>query len=460
MKVLVCIRQSVSGEINPFDACALEAALQIEDADVEILSMGPGKSVDFLKGLTRLGAKKAILLSDTKFAGADTLATAYTLSLAVKKLAPHLILCGRQTIDGDTGQVGPELSVLTGYKLIANAMSINAKSSSVTVKNRNGEVITSEYPALLTVEKINNLRLPSIRSKIGEVLVWSAEDLKADSERCGLNGSPTKVLKTFENQKDRRKCTFINENELEKIIAEALNKQRVEIPKTDVKNKLKNVWIIGDAPRQMAETISDDIKAVPIDEPNNLAKLIEKEKPNVVLWASDFISKSVAPQVAAILKLGLCADCTALETDGNDLFMYRPAFSGNIIAKIRSTTMPVMATVRTAEKENTPIIVGVGMGAKANLDKVKNFAEKLGADIVSSRLMVDHDYFPYEKQVGLTGKSVSPKVYIAMGISGAVHHIAGVRSSDTIIAINSDRQAEIFEYSDFGIVADIGDVLK
>ena len=83
MKIVVCIRQSVSGEINPFDACAYEAALKIPNAEITLLSMGPEKTYDFLLGLTRLGAKKAVLLSDKAFAGSDTLATSYTLSLAI-----------------------------------------------------------------------------------------------------------------------------------------------------------------------------------------------------------------------------------------------------------------------------------------------------------------------------------------------------------------------------------------
>ena len=122
MKILVCVKQTVSGEMNPFDACAYEAALQIPNAEVVLLSMGPEKSKDFLLGLTRLGARSAYLLCDRAFAGADTLATSYALSLAIKKIKPDLVICGRQTIDGDTGQTGPSLSVQAGLTLIKNVM--------------------------------------------------------------------------------------------------------------------------------------------------------------------------------------------------------------------------------------------------------------------------------------------------------------------------------------------------
>ncbi len=452
MQIVVCVRQSVSGEINPFDACCYEAALKVDNAEVILLSMGPQKSFQLLKDLTRLGAKKGILLCDNAFAGADTLATAYTLSLAVKLLKPDLIFCGRQTIDGDTGQVGPELSVLTGYNLVTNAMALSTDKNSITVINRNGETISSKYPTLVTIERINNLRLPSIRSKVGEVEIWNAETLDADLSRCGLVGSPTKVLKSFENIQDRRKCTFIEPKVLFDVINASLKTKKVKsLQKTEGK-LLKNLWVIGESPLEMAKTVSDDIRVIPLDDANSLAMRIKEEKPNVVLWGSDTKSKTIAASVAAMLQLGLCADCTELETDGEELYMYRPAFSGNVIAKIVSTTLPKMATVRTVQSENAPITVGVGYGVKENVKDVLKFAKELCADVVASRLMVDHDYFPYSQQVGLTGKTISPDVYIAVGISGAVHHIAGIRSSGTIIAINPNKDADIFKYADYGIV--------
>jgi len=370
MKVLVCVRQSVSGEINPFDACAYEAALGIANAEVILLSMGPLKSFEFLKGLTRLGAEKAVLLSDKAFAGADTLATSYTLSLAVNKIKPDLIICGRQTVDGDTGQVGPELAVLTGYNLITNVMSLEVSSTGIRVENRDGEKLESDFPTLITIERINNLRFPSIRSKVKEVEVWDAEALNADINRCGLNGSPTRVLKTFENLQDRRKCKFIKAEDLSSVIEHSLKKEKIKILLNETDKKLKKVFSIGESPLEMAKTVSDDVKVVSMDSAENLCELIKKENPNAVIWGSDTKSKTVSAKVAATLKLGLCADCTSLETDGEDLFMYRPAFSGNIIAKIKSTTKPAMATVRTVQPENAPITVGIGYGAKENLEKV------------------------------------------------------------------------------------------
>ena len=200
-RIVVCIRQGLDGEISPFDASAYEAALRFRDAEVMLLSMAAMSAKDFLLHLTRLGAKKAILLSDKAFAGADTLATAYTLSLAVKKLSPDIVLCGRQTLIGDTGQTGAMLSAFADLSLVTNAMGIEEISENeLSVETRSEGKITVSTPALICVEKIHTLRLPRLRSKLGELEVLSAEDIGADITRCGLAGSPTRVLQSFENQ--------------------------------------------------------------------------------------------------------------------------------------------------------------------------------------------------------------------------------------------------------------------
>ena len=221
--------------------------------------------------------------------------------------------------------------------------------------------------------------------------------------------------------------------------------------------KLDKVFIIGEGPRPFAETISDDITVLPLTNAADLAQKITELSPNAVLWGSDSISKKVSAQVAAMLNLGLCADCTLLETDGEELYMYRPALSGSVIAKIVSRTKPAMATVRTTDG-GADIMVAAGYGVKDSIDIVRSFAERYSAEMVTTRKAVDNDILPYNMQVGLTGKAVSPLVYIAVGVSGAVHHIAGMQKSGTIIAINPDKDAQIFDYADYGIVANIEDI--
>lgn len=461
MRILVCIRQGLDGEINPFDACAYEEALRVKDAEVVIISMGPLSVKDFLLRLTRLGTKRAILLSDRAFSGADTLATAYTLSLAVKRLAPDYVFCGRQTLVGDTAQTGAMLSVYAEMGLVTNVMSVcSINEVQITCKTRDMGEISAPSPALITVERINSLRLPSIRSKMGEVEIWSANDIEADVSRCGLAGSPTRVLETKGNSSGRRRCTYIDPSELSGVIFDAVNKLAQEtLQTTPSEKKLKKVISIGEAPLEYAKTVCDNPVIVPISTVEEMTQIIKNEEPDAVIWASDSLSKQVSAQVAAKLNLGLCADCTSLSTDGESLFMVRPALAGSVVARIKSQTIPAMATVRTTQKDTADILVGVGYGARENIDKIKEFAEKIGAEITATRKMVDNDYLPYDMQVGLTGRMVAPSVYVAVGISGAVHHIVGIERSGTIIAINPDKDAPIFDYADYGIVASVDEAL-
>ena len=454
MKIVVCVKQSADGEINPFDASAYETALGIDGAEITLLSMGPEKTAPFLEGLTRLGAESAVLLCDRAFAGADTLATSYALSLAIKRLCPDFVFCGRQSVDGDTGQVGPSLAVRLEFSLVTNVMSLKNAENGLSYTDRLGNGGNITAPAVITLEKSRRLRLPSIRSKIKPVETLSANDINADISLCGLKGSPTRVLKTFENDSDRRSCTFISPDKLMWAIDEGFKKGRQKIKPAESASKLKNVWCVGNSPTEFAKTVGENITVIDPDTPEKTAKKIRTGHPDAVLWGSDIKSKASAPQVAALLNTGLCADCTALETDGETLYMYRPACSGNIIAKIACETKPPMATVRTAEEEQKKIIIGVGYGAREHIAEIKAFAEKINAGIAATRKMTDGDYLPYEFQVGLTGKTVNPDVYVAVGISGAVHHIAGIKQSGTIIAINTDKEAPIFKYADYAIVCE------
>ncbi len=458
MKILVCVKQAVSGELNPFDAAAYEAALRLRTPEdtVELVSMAPAKSQELLLSLTRLGASTAYLLCDRAFAGADTLATAYTLSLAVKRLRPDLILCGRQTVDGDTAQTGPSLSVTAGYSLITHAMGIERRGTAVTVTTRSGETVSLTSPALVTVERFCSLRFPSIRSKVGQVVVWAAADLEADLSRCGLTGSPTKVVKTFENREGRRHCTFVEPADLPRLIAEGKAKGRAKLRNAATsEKKLPLVWCVGNKPAEMALSVAEEVNIIPPADATTIADRIKADNPTVVLWPGDDYGRTTAPQVAAMLRTGLCADCTALETDGERLHMYRPAFSGNIIAKIACVTRPQMATVRTVEEEGSDTVVAVGLGGVHTLPDIAAFADAHGATLGASRAVVDAEVLPYAAQIGLTGRSVSPAVYVAVGISGAVHHIEGMKRAGTVIAINKDPSAPIFDYADYGIVADV-----
>ncbi len=454
MKIAVCIRQGLDGDISPFDAAAYEAALRIRGAEITLISMGPRRAEELLLHLTRLGARDALLLSDASFAGADTLATAYTLSLAVKRLRPDLIFCGRQTLIGDTAQTPPMLAVMADAGYAASVMSVDSVTDKeISITSRDGERSTLTYPALLTFERIHTLRLPSIRSSYGTVSILDAEALGAQRERTGLVGSPTRVISTEENTSGRRRCKFIKMSELPSVIKAALaKKSTLTSDEARGDRRLASVIAVGEGTEKFAHTVSDNVTRLPLSDFETLISAISDTNADAVLFPTDKRGRELAAFVAAKLGLGLCADCTALDTNGEELFMIRPAQAGSIMARIRSMTRPAMATVRTLSESGTDITVALGYGAKDARDTVSRFASLYSAELVASRRCVDGDILPYSAQVGLTGRTVSPRLYIAVGISGAVHHIVGMQSSGTVIAINPDRSAPIFNYADYGII--------
>lgn len=207
------VREGVASIINPFDTYAIEEALRLKEkfgGKVTVLSMGPPQAREALKEAVAMGADEAILLSDRAFAGSDTWATAYTLSQAICRLAPFdIVLCGKQAIDGDTGQVGPGIARQLGipqltYIYRIQEFDIEAKQIRVERLLEEGrEVVTCSLPALITVVKdINQPRYPTFvgirRAARMEIPVWGADALEeADPAYLGLAGSPTQVVRIF-----------------------------------------------------------------------------------------------------------------------------------------------------------------------------------------------------------------------------------------------------------------------
>ena len=248
-----------------------------------------------------------------------------------------------------------------------------------------------------------------------------------------------------------------------------------------------------------------------------LASVIEKYKPEIVLVGATAIGRDLGPTVSARVATGLTADCTQLEIGDfplqpmpgreqkhNQLLMTRPAFGGNLMATIMCTEhRPQMSTVRpgvmqkrdrddsrqgtvipfepkidttkikvklienvkedkgTVDITEAKILVsgGRGVGNAAGFEKLQELADVLDAQVSSSRAMVDAGIMPHDRQVGQTGKTVRPDLYIACGISGAIQHLAGMEESDVIVAINKDESAPIFDVADYGIVGDLNKIV-
>lgn len=254
--------------------------------------------------------------------------------------------------------------------------------------------------------------------------------------------------------------------------------------------------------------VDDPVLEVYATEPyvHALVSVINKYKPEIVLFGATAIGRDLAPRVSARVHTGLTADCTKLEIneETKGLMMTRPAFGGNVMATILCKEhRPQMSTVRpgvmqkaeyqagakaevinetvadladhvnaeileivkavstTKDIMDAKILVsgGRGMGGPENFKLLEDLAEVLGGTVASSRACVDAGWVPKDIQVGQTGKTVRPHVYFACGISGAIQHLAGMEESDIIIAINKDESAPIFNAADFGIVGDVHKVL-
>lgn len=232
-----------------------------------------------------------------------------------------------------------------------------------------------------------------------------------------------------------------------------------------------------------------------------VAAVAKKERADVVVTPATAMGKDLAPRVAVKLEAGLASDCTALNVEGGEIVATRPVYAGKALTDVKVTSSVKVFTLRpnvfnagvsdgtaaAVEKTDIPlsdgdfssivqevkspsgkldvaeanIIVSGGRGLKGpdNFHLVEELAQVLGGAVGASRAVVDAGWRPHDEQVGQTGKTVSPSLYIAVGISGAIQHLAGMSSSKYIVAINKDKEAPIFQVADYGIVGDALDVV-
>jgi electron transfer flavoprotein alpha subunit len=257
------------------------------------------------------------------------------------------------------------------------------------------------------------------------------------------------------------------------------------------------VYVVDDA---RLDHFNDELYA------NVLSDIASQFKPEIIWTGATAVGRAFFPRVSILLNAGLTADCTAFELDmeTRNLFQIRPAFGGSLMAKIQTPERrPQMSTARykvfkaltpdpsrkgeiiepkikpesfeaksafvefieeletTINISEADIIVsgGRGIGSSENFKLIRELAQALGGAVGASRAAVDSGWIPYSHQVGQTGKTVSPKIYIACGISGSVQHLAGMQSSDIIVAINKDPEAPIFGVAKFGLVGDLNEIV-
>jgi electron transfer flavoprotein beta subunit len=237
-KTNTLVREGVESILNPFDAYAVEEAVRLKEkygGTVTAISMGPNQCETTLRETVSLGVDNIILLSDRRFAGADTLATSLTLAAAIRKIGDYtLILTGQQAIDGDTGQVGPGIAAHLKIPQTCYVRKIESFSENSAVVERlledGYDRISMQLPAVISVVKeINVPRLPSLRgkknAKTAVLTVWNCDDLGLNEKETGLNGSPTQVMSIFSPHHEKQVEKFEgNSDEAVELIIEHLSK--------------------------------------------------------------------------------------------------------------------------------------------------------------------------------------------------------------------------------------------
>ena len=572
------VRDGVPSEVNPFDVLGLVRAVELKSGpedEVIALSMGPPQAREGLVTCMALGADRSILLTDRALAGSDTLATARALSLALEREKSDLVVCGRNSNDAETGQVGPELAELLGLPHISQVRRLEYKADSHSIiaeriTDEGYQVIECALPALVCVTEgvaaetfANREQMAAAQEK--PVAEMSCAQLSDDLSQFGLSGSPTwvedirlveptrlgmmiegetpdaaaqqvaqllqeRLAALAEEQGDSGPATATTrypddrsrsiwvvaetaQDGLRRVTLELLGKAR-ELT-TTTRSEVVAV-LIGAASQEATNTLTAPLSAYGADRvltldntdlgpvcsravAGALADAVAAEQPYAVLFAATADGRDLASRIAARLGLGLTGDAIDLEIDTEGrLVQLKPALGGNVIAPILSKTLPNLVTLRpglltpiepeddalatvqalsapafdgtditlleTHNQEDTGGIalaqaqivlsVGMGIGGPENLPEIQSLAGEIEANLATTRSVVHAGWLPHQVQVGISGRTIAPRVYLAVGIRGVFDHTVGIQKAGVIIAINSNRHHPIFKAADYGIVGD------
>ena len=568
------IREGVPSEVNPFDLLGLTKAVQLKagpEDEVMVLSMGPPQAKEGLVHCIALGADRAVLLTDRALAGSDTLATARALALALEKENPDLIVCGRNSADAETGQVGPELAELMGLPHVSQvrALDYQADTNTVVVERTTDEghqVIQCPLPAVVCVTEGIAPELFPNREEMAAaqerpIAELTCADLSTDTSIFGASGSPTWV-EDIRLVEPNRLAQVIGEEEPEaaaQTVADALAQRLQELDAEAAgdaapvgserypDSRDKSIWVVAETAgtdlrqvtfemlgkaRELSASTRSEVAAVFIGSPTPpqllglmthgadrvlildnsalgpvcsrgvsqaLAAAIDEARPYAVLFASTADGRDLASRIAAQLRLGLTGDAIDLEINSDGMLVQlKPALGGNVVAPILSKTLPNLVTLRPGlltpvlmdgpalalmeeipnggfndpditlleehRSEDTGAIaltqsqvvlgVGMGIGGPESLPELQTLAQSIGGVLATTRNVVHSGWLPHQVQVGISGRTIAPKVYIAVGIRGAFNHTVGIQKAGVIVAINRNRRAPIFQAADYGIIGD------
>ena len=573
------IRDGVPSEVNPFDLLGLVRAVELKrspEDEVVVISMGPPGASEGLTNCVALGADRAVLVTDRALAGSDTLATSRALSLALFREKPDLIICGRNSTDGETGQVGPEIAELMGLPHISQVRKLDLSDDGKSViaermTDEGFQTLECDLPALVCVtegvapelypnkEQMERAQgVPVEEVTCAGLLADGSTESSGDLTQFGAEGSPTWVdeIRLVEPNRLGVLLEEITPEDAARQVADSLRQRLADLaagpndsgapvlPRYPG-NRDRSIWVVAENTRQglahvtlellgkareLTQFTKSEVVAVLIapQQDDTLAELASKgadrvlvldnsqigpvygravgralaeavrnERPYAVLFAATADGRDLASRLAARLELGLTGDAIDLEIDSEGrLVQLKPALGGNVVAPILSKTLPNLVTLRpglltpaatepgaTATVEQIPAVpfdgpdvrllkeefqedqvgiilakapvvlgIGMGIGGIENLAKIQEMADSIGASIATTRDVAHEGWLPQQLQVGISGRTIAPKVYLAVGIRGAFNHTVGLQRAGVIISVNSNRRAVMFRFSDFGIV--------
>ena len=568
------VREGVPSELNAYDVLAVNRAVELKQAlggSVAVYTMGPP---DARRGLVRclaMGADEAFHLNDIAFAGADTLATSRALALALGREGYDLVLFGNNSVDAETGQVGPEVAEMLGIPQITAVSRLEVASDGAVRAERaleNGtEVVEGALPLLVSVTEGVAHDAQASRDAVREaeereVTELTAAMLADDVSQFGAAGSPTWVaeIRQIEPSREGRRIEEGSAAEMAREAVAALAERGALDAEGDTANDSDRaadiprpaggleLWVVAEADESglrpvtfemlaAAQPVADALEGrvaafviggeeaagyaaalghagadvVMVASAGGLSaystaaytavltEAIAEQQPYAVLLPSTPNGRDLAARASARLDLGLTGDCIGLSVDDSGLAQLKPAFGGNIVAPIYSRTLPNMATVRpgvfsalspnparsvpveavnaatitgdsltrvefraapdddaaSLDKARVVVCVGMGVGGPERISELDELRAMLGADLICTRDVVEVGWMPRQRQVGLTGRSIAPRLYVGVGVRGDFNHAVGIQRAGTVLAVNSDRRAAFFRgQADVGVLAD------
>jgi len=549
------VREGIELEMNAYCRRAVSKGVEWardSGGTCTVFTLGPLAAEDVLREAVAWGADRGVHLCDPAFGGSDTLATARALAAALLREGPFdLVLVGRNSLDGDTGQVGPEIAQLTGLPFAAGVrvMGITGEDLSLTLEHDDGtEEVEVALPALLSVAErlCEPCKVPAPkRAEVPSDRIRVMTAALLGEGPWGQEGSPTTVGRTHAMHHDRAAKVLSGTPAEQVAEAVALLVQRgaltaaepdpilgsrsgttAEAPAgssrvigvlTEPDRPQVGAELLGAAAR-LCETIGGQVHALAFEGEDTGAlgaagadaitmlggvPNAEDVAATVVAWAaqhplwallgpSTAFGREVLGRVAAALGAGLVGDAVGIDIVDDELVAAKPAFSGALLADIVCTSDVRLVSVRPgvlplpAPRQCTPtvtswpmvarsrvrrlaqrrdddievlaradVVIGVGAAVQPHeYEELSPLAALLGAELAATRKVTDKGWAPRARQVGITGRSIAPRLYFAVGLSGKFNHMVGVRAAGTVVAINDDPGAVVFSQCDIGIVGD------